>query len=62
MKVSEFLRQYHLTGKIPDVNDPDLSFWSGWLLGVAGHGTPRTLDEARELAIKAAEFIEKQCR
>lgn len=65
MKVSQWLRQYHLSGAVPEIGDsedPLIAFWAGWLIGSARRdGTAtRTLDEAKEMAIKAAEFIEAQ--
>lgn len=65
MKVSEWLRQHHLSGAVPEVGeseDPLIAFWAGWLIGSARRdGTlTRTLDDAKEMAIKAAEFIESQ--
>lgn len=67
MRVSEYLRQYQLTGKLPekttdnsDVNSM-LPFWSGWLVAVGRNSnTATSFDDAREIAIKAAEFIESQ--
>jgi hypothetical protein len=59
MKVSQFLRQWQILGQVPDgEHQRELAFWAGWLVGHARNGTARTFDEARELAIKAAEFIE----
>jgi hypothetical protein len=61
MKVSEFLRQYQIGGQLPDDGgDEMLNFYAGWLIGNAYRGTIRTLDEARDMAIKAAEFIESR--
>jgi hypothetical protein len=61
VKVSQWLREYQISGQVPEANEPALlAFWAGWLIGAARHGTVRTLDEARELAIKVAEFIEEQ--
>jgi hypothetical protein len=62
MKMSEWLRRYQVSGEIPSDEGlpPEFAFWAGWLIGRAKQGTVRTYDEAREMAIKAAEFIE-QC-
>lgn len=63
MKVSDFLRQYQLTGAVPLAQNAQLAFWAGWLIGHAKHvGIEKTYDECREMAIKAAEFIESQVR
>lgn len=71
VKVSEFWREYHLTGAVPDERnfaaeaekDAMLAFWSGWLIGRARSSQSVTnMNEARELAIKAAEFIEEHAR
>jgi hypothetical protein len=65
VKVSEFLRSWHLSG-IVDTSKKDaeteLAFWSGWLVSRANHGPICNLDQAREMAIKAAEFIEARAR
>jgi len=59
--MSEFLRRYQISGEVPDKPvDPMLAFWAAWMIGCAKKGTATTFDEARELAIKAAEFIENQ--
>jgi len=60
MKLSEFLRQYQLSGELPDDRgDAMLNFWAGWLIGNARNtATVTNFNEAREFAIKAAEFIE----
>lgn len=64
MKVSQWLRQYHLSGAVPEVGDsedPLIAFWAGWLIGRASdQPLTRGLDDAKEMAIKAAEFIEAQ--
>jgi uncharacterized protein YyaL (SSP411 family) len=61
MKVSEFLREYQLIGVVPTAEHAMVAFWSGWLIGNAIKS--RTVcggNEAIEMAIKAAEFIEAQ--
>jgi hypothetical protein len=63
MKVSEFIRQWQLTGAVPDTKEPALAFWAGTLIGAGLHThTVVTLEEARTFAIRAAEFIEERCR
>jgi hypothetical protein len=63
MRVSEWLREYQLTGVVPECRGDDsmIAFWAGWLTGRSSEGNriehlsdPRNLD----MAIKAAEFIE----
>ena len=41
-----------------------LAFWAGWLFSAASRGRfeTRTFDEAREMAIKVAEFIEDRAK
>jgi hypothetical protein len=61
MKVSEFLRHYQITGKVPDAKDPAVAFWAGWLMG----GKTRlevSLAQDIEMAAKAAEFIEEHAK
>lgn len=62
MKVSTWLRQYQLTGEVPEGETAEFSFWCGWLLGQARTSSQvaTTLDEQRTMAIKAVEFIEEQ--
>ena len=64
MKVSTFLRQYQLTGEVPELGESErgteMSFWVGWLIGPSHSQTAVTMDDRREMAIKAAEFIEAQ--
>lgn len=60
MKVSEFLREYQITGNLPDPEEPLVSFWAGWLVGNARIHQTVNLENAIEMAIKAAEFIEGQ--
>lgn len=64
MKVSEYLRRYQISGRIPDDRgDEMLCFWTGWLIGTARRGeTSLNFDDAREMAIKAAEFIEAHAK
>jgi hypothetical protein len=77
VKVSEWLRQYQLTGQIPDdADDPLIPFWAGWLIGASRRsgqilaplpGVPVEVQEvalkdAREMAIRAAEFIETHAK
>lgn len=63
MKVSEWLREYQLTGKVPDHpdhNEAALAFWAGWLIGAGRQGSVVvSLADGLEMAIKAAEFIEE---
>lgn len=60
MKVSEFLRQYQISGKIPEPDVPLVAFWAGWLVGHSSRIDLATPEQSLELAIKAAEFIEGQ--
>jgi len=62
MKVSSWLRQYQLTGEVPEGENAEFAFWCGWLIAHAGRAsqTATTFDEQRSMAIKAAEFIEEQ--
>lgn len=61
MKVSEFLREYQLTGRVPNSGGDLCAFWAGWLIGNAMRGSVKSSPEERlEMAIKAAEFIEGQ--
>jgi hypothetical protein len=63
VKVSEFLRKYQISGELPDNGgDAMLNFYAGWLIGNANRGTIRTFGEARDMAIKAAEFIESRAK
>lgn len=66
MKVSEFIRQYHISGEIIGYSDSDTptAFWAGWLIGQARDSLKiktgmAPWDQAREMAIRAAEFIEE---
>jgi hypothetical protein len=61
MKVSQWLREWQISGRIPDWpdDDPQFAFWCGWLVGAHGR-LIQTQDQSREMAIKAAEFIEAQ--
>jgi uncharacterized protein YyaL (SSP411 family) len=62
MKVSEWLREYQITGVVPDVdNDRELCFWAGWMIGGKTQ-TAVTLNAQLEMAIKAAEFIEDHAK
>lgn len=63
MNVSKFLRQWQLTGDVPDAKDPKIAFWAGWLTGT-NNVTPSSnnLEESIEMAAKAAEFIEEHAR
>lgn len=59
MKVSQFLHEYQLTGRVPNPPDSMCAFWSGWLIGNGMRGRVQTDPEERlEMAIKAAEYIE----
>jgi hypothetical protein len=64
MKVSEWLRRYQVSGEVPDTpsDDPMMAFWCGWLIGHGMRGVSRTYDEARDMAIKVAEFIEERAK
>jgi hypothetical protein len=64
MKVSEWLRQYQISGAVPESpkGEEIIAFWAGWLIGASSRSQsierlsdPRNL----EMAIKVAEFIEK---
>lgn len=63
MKVSEWLREYQLTGAVPEARGDDsmIAFWSGWLIGRSSEANriERLSDPQNlEMAIKVAEFIE----
>ena len=64
--MSQWLREYQLTGKVPEVEDRELAFWGGWLLAwskprVTIFGDPsKTIEESLIMAIRLAEFIEEQ--
>lgn len=60
MKVSQYLRQWQITEKVPDEGSAELAFIAGWLVGTARQGLTTNHDQAREMAIKIAEFIENQ--
>jgi hypothetical protein len=61
MRVSEWLREYQISGAVPDHADPPmLAFWAGWLVGVGTRIDLNTAEQRIEMAIKAAEFIEAQ--
>jgi uncharacterized protein YyaL (SSP411 family) len=64
MRMSEWLRQYQLTGIVPETHGDDtmLPFWAGWMYSVSQQGTAVTPAERLEMAIKAAEFIEDRAR
>lgn len=66
MKVSEWLRQYQLTGEVPELADSEyrtsMAFWCGWLIGPSHSQTAVTMDDRREMAIRAAEFIELRAK
>lgn len=58
MKVSAWLREYQISGAVPDHGDPVmLAFWAGWLVGKSDLAIP---EQRIEMAIKVAEFIEAQ--
>lgn len=61
MKVSEWLREYQITGIVPDHkgDHPMLPFWAGWLLGNQGN-VIATSEQRLAAAIQCAEFIEGQ--
>lgn len=62
MKVSEFIRQYQITGCVPPGDDSMVAFWAGWLIGSGRRVELRTMEESIEMAAKAAEFIESRAR
>jgi hypothetical protein len=63
MKVSEFLREYQISGLVPETppDDAMVPFWAGWLLG---HQLRVSTDPEHsfDTAIKAAEFIEEHAK
>lgn len=61
MKVSEYLREWQLSGQVPEGASTELAFFAGWLVGSAREGMALNLDMGREMAIRVAEFIENQC-
>lgn len=61
MKVSEWLREYQLTGQVPETTEPNLALWAGWMMGHRGL-IETDLSGRIELAIRAAEFIEEHAR
>ena len=64
MKVSEWLRQYQLTGSVPTAPEGEemLAFWAGWLIGHSRRIELQTLEQGIEQAVQAAEFIEKHAK
>jgi len=65
MKVSEWLRQYQLTGKVPQNADhPMIPFWAGWLMGRANpiNRIEISTEDTLKTAITAAEFIEEHTK
>ena len=66
MKMSQWLREWQLTEAVPEVSEAEtgrlLAFWAGWLVGPSHAQTVISLDDSREMAIRAAEFIESQAR
>jgi len=63
VKVSTFLREYSLTGRVPENKDaPMVAFWAGWLMGHGLRIELGTPQEQLEVAIKAAEFIEEHAK
>lgn len=66
MRVSQWIRQWQITGAVPDEGDAQMAFWCGWLSGggktVTLVHTPNNFDKERDMAIKAAEFIESRAR
>ncbi len=66
MKVSEWLRQYQLTGSVPTApaGKEMLAFWSGWLMGRANpiNRIEISPEDTLKTAIQAAEFIEGRTR
>ena len=61
MKVSEWLREYQITGLVPDHpgENPMLAFWAGWIMGNQGK-VIATSEQRLAAAIQCAEFIEAQ--
>jgi hypothetical protein len=65
VKVSEWLRRYQITGEpgFDTSPDPEIAYWAGWLIGTARRSqTIRDCDDARDMAIRAAEFIEARAK
>ena len=64
MKVSEWLRQYQISGQIPEgpVDDSMLPFWCGWLIGANRRIDTVTNENAIATAIRVAEFIESRAK
>jgi hypothetical protein len=66
VKVSEWLRQYQLTGAVPTapVGEEMLAFWSGWLMGRANpiNRIEISSEDTLNTAITAAEFIETHAK
>ena len=66
MKVSDWLKQWQLTGEVPTLKDSEepttMAFWCGWMIGPNHSQTAVTMDDCRAMAIKAAEFIELHAR
>jgi hypothetical protein len=61
LKASEWLREYEVSGAVPDgEGDKVLAFWCGWLIGPGHTALELTKAESISMAIKAAEFIERQ--
>ena len=60
MKASDWLKEYQVTGKVPEEGTPEFAFWMGWMIGPSHTLLDTTLDDRRAMAIKAAEFIEAQ--
>jgi hypothetical protein len=64
VKVSEFLRQYQITGLVPETppDDAMVAFWAGWLMGGKGQLLQFSSETRLETACKAAEFIEDHAK
>jgi hypothetical protein len=65
VKVSEFLRQWQLSGQFPIAEaEPAVAFWAGWLVGASEAVVyeVKDFDERRKMAMRCAEFIEQQAR
>jgi len=60
MKVSEWLRQYQISGEVPQApkGEEMIAFYAGWLIG-AQTRTDETMEVKIAFAIKASEFIEE---
>lgn len=63
MKVSEWLRRYQMGDGVPEGDgDSMLAFWCGWMNSHSAQGTAVSHNDRLEMAIRAAEFIEKKAK